>query len=58
MFHVILGALLGYVAGVFTPGVARKLKALFVRESQKGGSLGDGEIAAAKKDIQNEAKKL
>jgi len=58
MFHVILGTLLGYVAGVFTPGVARKLKALFVIESQKGVSLVDGEIKAAELDAKAELKKL
>jgi hypothetical protein len=31
--HVILGAAAGYLAGVFTPGVARKIKSWFSKEA-------------------------
>jgi hypothetical protein len=31
--HVVLGTVIGYALGVFTPGVARKIKAWFVKET-------------------------
>jgi hypothetical protein len=31
--HTVLGAAVGFVVGVFCPAVARKLKALFVKEA-------------------------
>jgi hypothetical protein len=54
MLHVILGTVLGYAAGVCTPGIIRRLRS----EAKLGVSLVDGEIAAAKKDIAAEVKKI
>lgn len=34
MFHTILGVAAGYIAGAFTPAIGRKIKALFVKETQ------------------------
>ena len=51
MGHIILGTLIGYVVGVFTPGVARELKSLFSAEAKKGVSLVDGEVKAAEADL-------
>ena len=58
MFHIILGSLLGYIAGVFTPGIARKIKSEFSAEGKKAVSLVDGEVKAAELDAKNELKKL
>jgi hypothetical protein len=56
--HYIIGAIVGFIVGVFTPGVTKSVKAAFSADAKKGVSLVDGEIAAAKKDIAAEAKKL
>ncbi len=34
MFHFILGAVVGFVAGCFVPALGRKVKALFSKESK------------------------
>jgi len=31
--HTIFGAVIGYVTGVFTPGIARKIKSWFSKET-------------------------
>lgn len=51
MFHIILGSLLGYIAGIFTPGIARKIHAALSAEATKGVSLVEGEVKAAEADI-------
>lgn len=33
LLHQLPGLIVGFVAGAFTPGVGRKIKALFVKES-------------------------
>lgn len=53
-----LGLALGFLAGVFTPGVLRKLRALVKNEEVKFvGGIGAAE-AKAKADITAVAKKL
>lgn len=49
--YVVIAAVAGLAVGVFAPGVARKLKALFVKEASKGVSLVEGEVKAAEADI-------
>jgi hypothetical protein len=49
--HYVVGAVVAYIVGIFTPGVARKLKAKFSSESKKGISLVEGEVRAAEADI-------
>ena len=51
MLYVILGTLLGYIAGVFTPGVTKSIKAAFSADAKKGVSLVEGEVKAAEADI-------
>ena len=51
MFHIVLGIVLGYLAGMVTPSLARKLHAIISKEATKGVSLVDGEIRAAEADI-------
>ena len=51
MFHVILGTVLGFVAGAFTPSVLRSVKAAFSADAKKGVSLVEGEVKAAEADI-------
>lgn len=47
----LIGAVVGFLVGCFAPGVARKVKALFVKEASKGSRLVEGEIRAAEADI-------
>jgi hypothetical protein len=42
--HYVVGSVVGFLVGVFAPGVARKVKALFVKESAKGISLAEIEV--------------
>ena len=37
--HSLLLMAVGYVAGAFTPGIGRKIKALFVKEASKGTAV-------------------
>lgn len=53
MGHFILGALLAYTAGVFTPGVARKLKALLVKEANSVKADIHAEAAKVEKDVKS-----
>jgi hypothetical protein len=55
----IVSAVIGYVAGAFTPSIGRKLKALFVKESTAAktaattavASVAGSAVAAVKTDI-------
>jgi hypothetical protein len=56
--HYVIGAVVGFIVGVFTPGVTKSIEAAFSADAKKGVSLVEGEVKAAAKDIQAEAKKL
>lgn len=45
--HYIVGAIVGYLAGVVTPGIIRRLRA----EAKQGVSLVEGEVKAAEADL-------
>ena len=49
--NLIEGMVVGFAVGVFAPGVARKVKALWVEYTQKG-------VAVVDNAVKNEIKKL
>lgn len=49
--HYVVGSIVGFIVGIFTPGVTKKLKSLFSAETKKGVSLVEGEVKAAEADI-------
>jgi hypothetical protein len=51
MIHTIVAAGVGYVAGAFTPGVLRKIKALFVKETTAVATTVKTDVAAAVKKV-------
>lgn len=53
MGHFILGAILAYIAGVFTPGVARRLKSLFVKEANSVKADIHAEASKVEKDVKS-----
>jgi hypothetical protein len=52
--HYLIGAVLGYLAGILTPGVINRLR----NTAKKDVTLVEGEVKAAQADIKAEAKKL
>lgn len=50
----VIGAALGYLAGILTPGVIRRLRS----EAKLGVTLAEGEVRAAEADAKDELKKL
>lgn len=45
--HILFGLLVGYVAGVATPGLIARIRS----EAKKGVSLVEGEVKAAELDL-------
>ena len=51
MFHIVLGIVLGYLAGCVTPSIARKLHAILSGEAKKVGGYVSAEVDKAEKKL-------
>ena len=49
--HYVVGSVVGFLVGVFAPGVARKVKALFVKEAAKGATFAEVEVKKAESKL-------
>jgi hypothetical protein len=58
MGQVILGTLLGYIAGVFTPGIASKIHAAFSKEVKKVDAGVKADVAKVEADAKADAAKI
>jgi hypothetical protein len=56
--HYVVGAIVGFIVGIFTPGVTKKLKSLFSAEVKKGVSIAEAEAKAGEADVKAEAAKV
>jgi hypothetical protein len=49
--HYIVGSIAGFIVGIFTPGVTRKLKSLFSAEVKKADGYVSAEVGKVEADV-------
>lgn len=54
----VIGAAIGFVAGAFTPAIGRKIKALWVKDTQKAITSVKTTAVAAETAVKTEAEKV
>lgn len=49
--HYLIGSVVGFIVGIFTPGVTKRLKSAFSAEGKKAEGYVSAEVSKAETDV-------